>query len=171
VPWSQITSKPTTLAGYGITDGGPLLSTATITPGGQSLVTLTESTGKPGSMPITEATVSSTTPVDMFSVSGGGRLRFLGVGHSTANGTVKLNIIVDGITRVSNASYSGVINGITQSPMAVAVVGAIAGSSNGTKFYSSPIPEEGFEFTTSLTVQAWVVSGTGYVGWSHRSYT
>lgn len=211
VPWANVTGKPTTLGGYGITDaaplaapaltgtptaptpasgdvsnklattafvdtaintqGGSLLSTSTISPATRTGVVIYESTGRPGQMPITETTVTSTTAVNVLSITGKGRLRFLGIGHSSASGIVRLNITVDGNAIASNATFSGASSGITQSCLAVPVVGSIAGSSNGTSYFSSPIPEEAFEFKSSLVVQAYVTGGTGYIGTSYRLYS
>lgn len=42
---------------------------------------------------------------------------------------------------------------------------------DGTYYYYVPIPDDGFEFKTSLVIQGRVTSGTAYVGWSYRLYS
>jgi hypothetical protein len=108
--------------------------------------------------------------VTLLSITGIGSLRFLGAGHSTATGTVFLSITADGHTVLSNTASSGGTSGITQSPLAVALVGGVSMMHDGTSYYYLPIPEKGFDFTSSLTIQARVSSGTAYVGWSYRLY-
>ncbi|HEV7767083.1 MAG TPA: hypothetical protein VGQ76_18930 [Thermoanaerobaculia bacterium] len=106
----------------------------------------------------------------LLSIAGKGGVRFLGTGHSTATGTVFLTVIADGHTVLSNNAYSGGGGGITQSPLAVAIVGGVSMMHDGTSYYYLPIPEKGFDFTSSLTVQARVSAGTADVGWSYRLY-
>ncbi len=99
-------------------------------------------------------------------------MRFLGVGHSSAGGVVRLNIIVDGITRALDAQFSGPVGGLTSTSLVVPVVGSTTTSAGEPGSYlTCAVPEEGFEFTSSLTIQAYIFSGIGYVGWSYRLYT
>lgn len=208
VPWTNVSAKPTTLAGYGIADAAPLASpaftgtptaptpatsdsstklattafvqsvadgaglqsTSSISPAGSVGATVVQSAGGPGSVPFTSTTTASTTNVTLLSITGGGTLRFLGVGHSTVSGGVTLTVTADGRTVLNSAIYAGNPSGITQSPLAVAVHGGISMMHDGTSYYYLPIPEDGFTFTTSLAVQARVTSGTAYVGWSYRMY-
>jgi hypothetical protein len=122
-------------------------------------------------MPLVETTTTSTTPVSVLSITGSGRLRFLGIGHTSANGQVRLTINVDGNPLITDAPFSGAFGGVVAAPLAVAVVGAITGAANGTTYLAWPVPEEGLEFKSSLSVQAYTTSGgTAYIGTSHRLY-
>jgi hypothetical protein len=150
--------------------GGGMVSTISLSPAGSTFTKAVETSGKPGSIPYTSTTTASTTNVTLLSISGKGVLRFLGTGHSTATGGVDLTVIVDGATVLNGITYSGATGGIAQAPLAVAVIGSISLTWNGTNYLYIPVPEDGFAFATSLVIQAKVTTGTAYVGWTYRLY-
>ena len=145
-------------------------STSGISPAGSVGATAPQTNAPPGSIPFTRTTTASTTNVTLLSITGSGSLRFLGTGHSTTSGGVTLTVTADGRTVLNDAVYAGNPSGIAQSPLAVAVHGGISMMHDGTSFHYLPVPEDGFTFNTSLTIQARVTSGTAYVGWSYRLY-
>jgi hypothetical protein len=98
------------------------------------------------------------------------QLRFLGTGHTTATGGVDVTLIVDGTTILNGVTYSGATNGVAAAPFAVAIIGGISMTWNGTNYLYSPVPEYGLEFKSSLVLQAKVTTGNAYVGWAYRLY-
>lgn len=81
-----------------------------------------------------------------------------------------MTVTVDGTTVLNGVTYSGAGSGVTGLPLALAVIGGISMTWNGTNYIYIPVPEDGFEFKTSLVIEAKVTSGTGYVGWAYRLY-
>ena len=150
--------------------GGALQSISAISPAGSTGIIVSETPFKPGGVPFTSTATSSTTNVTLLSITGAGTLRFLGTGHSTAAGQVILTVLSDGRTVLNGVAYGGGIGGITQTPLAVTLIGGASMMHDGVNYFQSPVPEDGFTFKTSLTIQARVASGTGYVGWSYRLY-
>lgn len=130
VNWSKVTSRPTTVSGYGITDAATLTGTQTLTnktiAAGSNTITGLTNSNLSGSAGITNANLAnSSITINGSSVSLGGSYTISGLTNSALSGSA-------GITNANLANSSITINGTPVSLGGSITVGGGGGSGTTT---------------------------------------